>query len=234
MGDMMNKYVMKAICFIVLFGIMTSTMQPVLASNKELSKNKVKVAYVHYNSSEIDDELSYLSNLENKDYNYDEFNPEILEDLWIYLANYRVIILEISDEQEDKDLISAFSSHKKQIENWIKGGGRLYVSIYGSHESTLDWLPDDLVVTSDKIDETKYDILVNNDIVAASVQSEQNENAGYFTFSNGYTPLISAKTNDIEAPILISRTYGAGEITLSNGEFEKGFHPEVIEPMFIT
>ena len=221
-------------CCLIVGILLTSALHPVLAAEKTSVKSSaninVKVAYIHGYSSEMEDELLYLSSLENESYNYDEFNAKNLDDLWIRLGNYRVILLEISDEQNDRYLISALSEHKLQIANWIKAGGMLYVSLYGNcHDSTLNWLPDDLLVTSNKLDDTKFEIIINE----STITTVQDKNVGYFTSYKGYTPLISVKTENVEAPIMVSITYGAGTITLSNGEFEKGFHPEVVEPMFV-
>jgi len=221
---------MKALSYLVVFVVLMSMIQPTLASDELYSQRSAKVAYIHGCSSEMEDELYYLSNLENGSYNYDEFNAKNLNDFWMRLGNYRVILLEISDEPEDQHLISTLSEHETQIANWIKAGGMLYVSIYGNHHtSALNWLPDDLLVTCNKLDDSEFEIVVTE----STVTTVQNKNVGYFTSYKGYTPLISIKTENVEAPIVVSNTYGAGTITISNGEFEKGFHPEVVEPMFV-
>ena len=226
-GEIMYQKFRKVITIIILFGLLTTTMQPVSASNE--GNTGIYFAYVHDHSSETEDELNYLSNLANKNYDYDEYDSKNIDNLWKFIENYDVILLEISDN--DEYLKSEFSNHKTQIENWIKGGGKLYVSLYGDESSsTLNWLPADLVVTSNKLDENEYDIISDESTIIAT---KQNKNVNIFTFSEEYTPIISVKTENIEAPILITKSYGAGEITLSNGEFEKGFHPEMIEPMFV-
>jgi len=222
----MNQKFKTIITIIILFGLLTNTIQPVLASNEV--NPSIYFAYIHDYSSETEDELNYLSNLENKNYDYDEYGSKNIGELWKFIENYDIILLEITDD--DKYLKFEFSNHKTQIENWIKGGGKLYVSLYGDQSSSnLNWLPADLVVTSNKLDENEYDIISDEGTIA----TKQNKIVNFFTSSKGYTPIISIKTENIEAPILITKSYGAGEITLSNGEFEKGFHPEIIEPMFV-
>lgn len=204
-------------------------------------------AYITSISSGMTTVADDLTELRNRGAipDYDVFNENNINDLWMHLDQYRAILME-------EDIVYEWSNpcnpscenpipvtgvglsiynHRQQLGQWIYNGGGLFSTdqndVSGSSDMYWAWLPGELQVKSKEIRDgssasnlyVAYDPgLFSYPNVIGVTRVSSAEAHGEFVDFPGYTAMVRDRvTNDV---LEIYRYYGAGAIVLSHLEYE--------------
>jgi len=229
----------KTLILLIVIALLCQLISgPVVAAeaDDQLRLPRPTIAYIHDHSDQTTDELIHLSTLPSKTYTYQDFGPKDTGAFWSRLSQFHVLIVELSGDGSQA-VETSLMSHRNELANFVRSGGRLYVTLYGDyHNAALDWLPSPIesvpvvpepLIIIDSLSTRLFSKPnVISDIDLNEPKTRQGTSVSVLN-GVGYQPVIVGKTS--RQPLLVYQTLGSGIVVVSGAELEHGFRPEWVE-----